>query len=66
MPKSAVKTIDGQTLVYRVVNGKAVKTVVDSHVGNNNVIVTANLAENDRVVTDYDSAKNGEAIDDAN
>ena len=66
VPKSAVKTIDGQTLVYRVVNGKAVKTVVDSYAGDNNVIVTANLAENDRVVTDYDSAKNGEAIDGAN
>jgi hypothetical protein len=53
-------------MVYRVVNGRAVKTVVDAHTGDNNVIVTANLSERDRVVTDYDSAKNGEAIDDAN
>lgn len=66
VPKSAVKTVDGQKMVYRVVNGRAVKTVVDAHTGDNNVIVTANLSERDRVVTDYDSAKNGETIDDAN
>jgi HlyD family secretion protein len=66
VPKSAVKTVDGQKMLYRVVNGRAVKTVVDGHTGDNNVIVTANLSERDRVVTDYDSAKNGEVIDAAN
>ena len=66
VPKTAVKTVDGQKMVYRVVNGRAVKTVVDGHAGDNNVIVTANLSERDRVVTDYDSAKNGEAIDGSN
>lgn len=66
VPKSAVKTVDGQKMVYRVVNGRAVKTVVDGHTGDNNVIVTANLSERDRVVTDYDSVKNGEAIDGSN
>jgi HlyD family secretion protein len=50
VPKSAVKTSGDQQYVYRVVDGKARRVNIASHVAGGGVVVTDGLAAGDKVV----------------